>query len=86
MFVLDKLSSMISSRSTDKRLQISHLSFSEFLCDQGQFPGQFFIDQGKESQNLAMACFRLMKERLMFNICNLETSHLLNDDVKDLPL
>jgi len=66
MFVLDKLSSVISSRSTDKCLQISHLSFSEFLCDQGRCPKQFFIDRGKESQNLAMACFRLMKERLTF--------------------
>jgi hypothetical protein len=31
-----------------------------------------------------MWCFERMKERLKFNICNLETSHLLNDKVEGL--
>ena len=84
-FVIDKLSSVISSRGTDKRLRICHLSFSEFLCDHERCPEQFFIDRGKESQSLALACFRLMKHGLKFNICNLETSHIFNDKVKDLP-
>jgi hypothetical protein len=84
-FVLDKLSSVISFRGTDKRIQICHLSFSEFLCDHKRCPREFFIDRGKESQNLAMAVFRLMKQMLKFNICNLETSYLLNDDVQHLP-
>jgi hypothetical protein len=85
-FVINKLSSVISSRGTDKGLRICHLSFSEFLCDHERCPEQFFIDRGKESQSLALACFRLMKHGLKFNICNLETSHVFNDNVKDLPL
>jgi hypothetical protein len=84
-FVLDKLSVVISSGDRDKRLQVGHLSFSEFLCDRKRCPEQFFVDRGKGSQNLAMACFRLMKDGLKFNICNLETSHIFNDNVKDLP-
>ena len=31
-----------------------------------------------------MTCFRLMKEGLKFNICDLETSHLPNKYVEDL--
>jgi len=85
-FVLDKLSSVISSGGADKRLRIGHMSFSEFLCDRKRCPQQFFIDGGKQSRNLTMACFRLMKDRLRFNICNLETSHLFNHNVQDLPV
>jgi len=77
---------VISSGGTDNCIRIGHLSFSEFLCDRKRCPIQFFIDRGKESQNLAMACFRLMKDRLKFNICDLETSHIFNDKVNDLPL
>ena len=69
----------------DKHLRIGHLSFGEFLCDRQRCPEQFYIDRGAESQNIAMACFRLMREGLHFNICDLETSHLLNSEVKDLP-
>jgi hypothetical protein len=68
----------------DKYLRIGHLSFSEFLCDSQRCPEQYCIDQGRESQKLAMACFRVMREGLRFNICNLKTSHLLNYEVKDL--
>ena len=84
-FILDKLSSVISFGSTDKRLTICHLSFSEFLCDRKRCPEQFFIDKGKESQELVAMCFRLMKNELKFNICNMETSHLANDQVDVLP-
>jgi hypothetical protein len=80
--ILSKLSSVISI-GTDKRVRISHLSFSEFLCDSDQCPKRFYIDQKVESQTLLMACFRVMRG-LRFNICGLETSHLLNHAVKHL--
>jgi hypothetical protein len=84
-FILDKLSSVITIGGTDKCLRVGHLSFSEFLCDRRRCPKKFFIDHGEQSQELVTACFRLMKVGLKFNICDLESSHLLNDDVKDLP-
>jgi NACHT domain len=84
-FILDKLSSVISVGPLDNRLRIGHLSFSEFLCDRKRCPEAFFIDREKESQEIAMACFERMKEKLKFNICGLETSHLLNDEVENLP-
>ena len=31
-----------------------------------------------------MACFRVMRQKLKFNICELESSYLRNDEVKDL--
>jgi NACHT domain len=83
-FILDKLASVVSVGATDKRLRICHLSFVEFLCDPKRCPEQFFIDRQEESRKLTMWCFKRMKERLKFNICNLETSDLLNDEVEDL--
>jgi hypothetical protein len=84
MFILDKLSSVVSIGDTDKCVRIGHLSFTEFLCNQQRCPEQYCINQDLESQKLAMACFRLMKDGLKFNICDLGSSHLLNDEVKDL--
>lgn len=81
-FVLDKLTSVISCNSRDDCVCFEHLSFVEFLCDAKQCPEEFFIDRGKESLKLSMACFWLMKDGLKFNICNLESSQVFN---KDLP-
>jgi DNA polymerase III delta prime subunit len=85
--ILSRLSSVISGRSTDQCLRIGHLSFTQFICDskRGSKPDQWFvIDRDTGSQELAMACFRLMKDGLQFNICGLQSSHLLNNDVVDL--
>lgn len=83
-FILDKLSSVIFVVDPDESIQIGHLSFSEFLCDRERCPPEFFINRDQQSQKLALSCFRLMKHGLKFNICDLKTSHLLNDEVEDL--
>jgi hypothetical protein len=83
-FILDKLSSVISIGQKDKHIRIGHVSFSEFLSDPQRCPKDFLINRGRESQMFAMTCFRLMKDGLRFHICDLESSHLLNKDVKDL--
>jgi hypothetical protein len=44
----------------------------------------FYINQETEGQKFMMACFRLMRDRLMFNICHLKTSHLFNREVEGL--
>ena len=85
VFILDKLSSVISIRETDQHLCIGHVSFTEFLCSRQQCPKEFYIDCGRESHRFVTACFQIMKAELKFNICDLETSHLLNDNIKDLP-
>jgi hypothetical protein len=83
-FILDKLSSVIIVGVTDNCLKICHPSFSEFLCDPDRCPEAFFIDRNVMSRGLAMSCFERMTEGLKFNICDLETSYIRNDDVEDL--
>ena len=81
--ILDNLSTFLST-GAHGRVRISHLSFSEFLCDPSQCPKPFYIDQKVINEELMTACFRLMRDGLRFNICRLETSHLFNWQVEDL--
>ena len=49
-------------------------------------PEPFYIDQQATNEKLTMACFHAMRlgQELKFNICDLESSYLRNDEVKDL--
>src|SRR3984957_11986164 len=75
---LRKLSSVISTRTADGRIQINHLSFTEFVCDPKRGK-KFAIDYTTHNQIMTLACLKIMKQRLRFNICELETSHIHND-------
>ncbi|KZP17859.1 WD40 repeat-like protein [Athelia psychrophila] len=61
-----------------------HTSFFDFLQDPKRSK-EFFVDATKQDRNLVLGCLRVMKGELRFNICGLETSHLLNADIPDLP-
>ena len=58
-------------------------SFRDFLTDHRS--GPFCIDVSLHHDGLAHSSIRIMMEELSFNICKLETSHLRNSDVFDLP-
>jgi hypothetical protein len=71
--------------STGQPIQILHASFVDYLSDKsrcGSHP--WFVDVPLHNQILATACFRHMQVGLRCNICELETSHIFNDDVSDL--
>ena len=81
-FTLGKLSSVITISSPGSRIYISHLSFAEFICDPERCHRTFVIRLHRrgQSQIMALSCFRVMNAGLRFNICEIETSHLRNDD------
>jgi AAA ATPase domain len=60
-----------------------HTSFRDFLTDATRSK-QFFIDVSLHHSRLTLACMRVMRRELRFNICNLKTSHVRNTDVHDL--
>lgn len=81
-FVLDKLSSVVTSPGWDGgRLHICHLSFRDFLCDSQRSPPNFFLDAEEENRAIAMACFRMMRDSLKFNIWEFDSSYRLNFEV-----
>jgi hypothetical protein len=81
--ILRRLSSVIALRP-DGTLRIRHPTFAEFLTDASRCQQSFTIDRSAQSRILALTCFQLMNGGLKFNICDLKTSYLRNDDVKDL--
>jgi hypothetical protein len=82
--VLLNLSSVISTNAVDGCIHISHLSFTEFICDPDRCGERFVIRRDVHDRTIALACLQLMKTELRFNICQLETSHVRNVDVPNL--
>ncbi len=94
--VVEELSSIISV--DDKGLlRIPHKLFSDFFLDHDRssttmrrlVTGEhelhsYLIDRQEDSANIAIACLTIMNSSLMFNICEIETSHCLNDDITEL--
>jgi len=66
-------------------VQTLHASLADYLTDRdrcGREP--WFIDEPKQSHSLLLGCLRILKVGLRFNICELETSHIPNDNVPNL--
>jgi hypothetical protein len=79
--ICKKLSSVVESGDV---LQITHQSFTDFLIDKETCPPSFCISREHEEQRLTLACLCTMKDGLRFNICELESSYLLNSEVLDM--
>ncbi|KAB5589183.1 hypothetical protein CTheo_7381 [Ceratobasidium theobromae] len=61
-----------------------HASFPDYLLDHSRSGSErFHCDEPEHSEFLAQRCFEVMKG-LRFNICNLESSFVLDKDVPDL--
>jgi hypothetical protein len=78
-FVRNRLSSVLIGGAVPK---YAHLSFPEFL-QSIECPEKFRIDVKMEHRRLALGTLNTLNQ-LRFNICNLENSHVLNDDVLEL--
>jgi hypothetical protein len=66
--------------------RVNHQSFVDFLIDPDRCPPEFLIKTERENKEFALACLRVMKGELRFNICDIKSSHLRNVDVPDLSL
>jgi hypothetical protein len=65
--------------------KILHASFADYLVDACRCGNQpWFIDVSAHHELLALGCFQIMKAKLKFNICDLDTSYVFNDNVHDL--
>jgi hypothetical protein len=60
-----------------------HASFPDYMLNQER-SGRFFCDEAQHSRSLAIRCFGLMKDLLRFNICDLSSSYVLDEDVPNL--
>jgi hypothetical protein len=66
-------------------VQILHPSFADFLSNQEYCKEDYwFIDIPNHNLFVAQRCFQIMKMELKFNICELATSHIFNNEILDL--
>ncbi|QRW11533.1 Notchless protein [Ceratobasidium sp. AG-Ba] len=60
-----------------------HASFPDYILSEPR-SGRFWCDASKHNDVLARACFDRMNKLLRFNICSLESSFLLDEQVSDI--
>lgn len=61
-------------------IRVYHPSFADFILDPARSKN-FHTDPKQQEAMLANCCLKTMMRELSFNVCGLETSHLLNDEV-----
>ncbi len=84
--LLSRLGSLLSNvNSPNKSLPIIplHTSFRDFVTNKDK-SGDFYVDVRDAHDQLALYCLDLLFNSLKFNICDLETSYLTNNEVEDL--
>lgn len=84
--VVKDLGSLLSNVSpSESELPIAplHTSFRDFLTDKNR-SHKFYIDLDDIHDKFTIAALQVMLEYLEFNICKLETSFCLNNEVTDL--
>ncbi|EUC59192.1 vegetative incompatibility protein HET-E-1 [Rhizoctonia solani AG-3 Rhs1AP] len=60
-----------------------HASFPEYMLDRSRSKG-FHCNESNANETLALRCFDSMRSGLRFNICELESSYLTDDQVDNL--
>ncbi len=94
--VVEELSSIITV-DDNQLLRIPHKSFSDFILDHNRSSAamrclvpvdqelrSYIIDRQEHSANIAIGCLTTMNNSLKFNICGINSSHCLNDDIPEL--
>jgi hypothetical protein len=79
-YICNGLQSVLDSGNA---IQIHHQSFVDFLLDPKDCPPDFLIVRERENRSLTVACLKVMKSHLRFNICELESSYVRNSEVSD---
>lgn len=81
--VLQSLQSVLHISEPDNVVSTLHASFYDFIFTQERSQG-FFCNEELHAPTLAQQCFEVMKSELRFNICKLESSFVLDEEVEDL--
>ncbi|KDN33901.1 hypothetical protein RSAG8_13008, partial [Rhizoctonia solani AG-8 WAC10335] len=64
-------------------IRVIHPSSADFALNERR-SGDFRVDPVQRNIELSTGCMSIMENELQFNMCKLETSHLLNSEVPDL--
>ncbi|KAL5512428.1 hypothetical protein ACEPAG_3420 [Sanghuangporus baumii] len=81
--ILSKLQSLVSY-TIEGPVSLFHTSFSDYLTSSKHSHEPWFINVLDARQLIVERCFCIMENMLHFNMCNLETSFVHNDDVQGI--
>ncbi|KAG9085627.1 hypothetical protein FS749_004281 [Ceratobasidium sp. UAMH 11750] len=81
--VVDPLRSVLHVSEGNQLVSTLHASFPDYMFNQERSK-EFFCDMGTHHRLLTLRCFDVMNESLRFNICDLESSYMLDADVPNL--
>ncbi|CAE6526672.1 unnamed protein product [Rhizoctonia solani] len=82
--VVDRLGAVLYSDPQKKgAIRVLHPSFADFALDKSRSK-DFWVDPVQRNTEVSIGCILAMERELRFNICELETSYLLNSEVPDL--
>ncbi|CAE6503940.1 unnamed protein product [Rhizoctonia solani] len=82
-YALQPLLSVLHYSEKTRLVSTLHASFPDFMFNQVR-SGEFFCDPSTAHRQIALKCFEVMKFRLRFNICDLESSYKADKDVEDI--
>ncbi|KAL5640139.1 hypothetical protein ACGC1H_007430 [Rhizoctonia solani] len=80
---LQSLRSVVHIPENGGLISALHASFPEFMLDQTR-SRKFHCNESQSNEILAHRCFEIMGSELRFNICDLRSSYLMDDQVADL--
>lgn len=67
-----------------KPVSLFHASFSDYLTSPDRVGEPWFINIEAEKYHITSRCFTVMEDMLRFNICDLETSFVRNEDIPNV--
>ncbi|KAJ6576163.1 WD40-repeat-containing domain protein [Mycena vulgaris] len=79
-----RLRPVLDNDAPNDLVRFHHQSFPDFLVSRS-CPPVLCIELQTQRTRITEAYLRTLRTRLSFNICNLDSSHILNDAVADLP-
>ncbi|KAH7327632.1 hypothetical protein B0J17DRAFT_215697 [Rhizoctonia solani] len=80
---LEPMRSVLHISENNDLVTTLHASFPDYILNQER-SGRFACDIPKHNLFLSMQCFEIMKTQLRFNICNLESSFIPDNQVPSL--
>ncbi|KAG8725023.1 hypothetical protein FRC09_009923 [Ceratobasidium sp. 395] len=80
---IDPLRSVLHMDERSGLVSALHASFPDYMLTVER-SGEFFCDRSEHHELLSRRCFEVMRDMLRFNICGLESSYMLDQDIPDL--
>ncbi|KAF8715288.1 ribosomal large subunit assembly, partial [Rhizoctonia solani] len=82
-YALLPLRSVLHQSESTGLVSTLHASFPDFMFNPTR-SGSYFCDMDKHSPRMARRCFAVMKDQLRFNICDLPSSFIPDENVDNL--